>query len=226
MYGGVSVAGNGNSDTDKSNLNNTWLRGIQKTTSDGVALFETLFPGHYIGRATHIHVMVHQNATPQANGTLMSTTAAHVGQVYFDQDLISRVEALPAYKSNRQPLTTNAQDFLLAQGAATTDPFVHYVFLGDKVEDGLLGWIAFGVNRTLARQIHAGATFYAEGGKTNAGGPGGFPGGGFPGGGFPGGGTPPPGGFPGFPGGGGTPPSGFPFPGFTAAPTPAPSRTP
>ena len=178
MNSGVSAAGNGN--TDPANVNTTYLRGVQKTNADGVALFHTLFPGHYTGRATHIHVMVHANATAQANGTLMGTTAAHVGQVYFDQDLISRVEALPAYLANKQVLTTNAKDFLLAQGATVGDPFVHYVHLGEKVEDGLLGWIAFGVNATMARKIQPGATYYESGGVGSPAGPGGMPPGGGP----------------------------------------------
>lgn len=33
----------------------TWLRGTQLTDADGVAAFETIFPGWYAGRATHIH---------------------------------------------------------------------------------------------------------------------------------------------------------------------------
>jgi len=205
VYGGVAAAGNGNG--DESNLNATWLRGVLKTDKDGVAQFHTLFPGHYTGRATHIHVMLHQNATPLANGTLHGLTAAHVGQFYFDQDLITKVEKLPAYAANQQPLTTNVQDFLLAQGAsAGNDPVVNYVLLGDKIEDGLLGWIAFGVNSTLARTVSPGATYYESGGKANAAGgfPGGPPPGGFPGG-FP----------PGFPSGF---PSGFPAPRPTGSP--------
>ncbi|KAK0616807.1 Intradiol ring-cleavage dioxygenase, partial [Immersiella caudata] len=169
VYGGVAAAGNGNG--DPSNLNATWLRGVLKTDEDGVAQFHTLFPGHYQGRATHIHIMVHQNATAFPNGTLFGTQAAHVGQIYFDQSLITEVEKLPAYATNKQPLTTNAQDFLLAQGAAgNNDPFVNYVLLGNKVEDGLLGWIAFGVNTTLKRTITPGAHYYETGGKQGSGG--------------------------------------------------------
>lgn len=155
-------------------MNATFLRGLQKTDADGVALFETLFPGHYSGRATHIHVMLHQNATPAANGTLMSTTAAHVGQIYFDQDLITRVEATAAYAANKQALTTNAKDGLLAQGATVGDPIVHYVELGEGgVGEGLLGWIAFGVNATLARTVRPGAVLYETGGVGGVAGPGG-----------------------------------------------------
>ncbi len=40
---------------DSSILKGTALRGIQPTDSHGIATFDTLVPGHYEGRATHIH---------------------------------------------------------------------------------------------------------------------------------------------------------------------------
>lgn len=46
----MSANGNGNSGTETSNLNNTWLRGVQETDDEGVVIFETLVPGHYTGR--------------------------------------------------------------------------------------------------------------------------------------------------------------------------------
>ena len=181
------------------------LRGVQKSDKDGAVQFETLFPGHYIGRTTHIHVMVHLNAKPQPNGTLIDTTAAHVGQMYFDQDLITEVEKLEPYPSNTQALTTNARDFILAGEAATTDPFMEYVLVGNAVKDGLFAWLTVGINSTLARKVNAAATILDTGGKANP--PAGFGGGLFP-----------PGGFPGFPMGGGFPPGGGAAPG---APPPA-----
>jgi protocatechuate 3,4-dioxygenase beta subunit len=54
VYSGVTASGNGNS-ADESNLDKTFLRGLQKTDSTGVAQIQTVFPGHYRGRATHIH---------------------------------------------------------------------------------------------------------------------------------------------------------------------------
>ncbi|UKZ90118.1 uncharacterized protein TrAFT101_005147 [Trichoderma asperellum] len=198
VYSGVSASGNGNSAVDTSNLNATFLRGVQKTDSDGTVQFDTLFPGHYTGRTTHIHVMVHLNATAETNGTLLDTNASHVGQIFFDQDLINQVEATAVYSSNTQTLTTNAEDSIAAQEAETSDPFLEYVLLGTDVQDGLLGWISFGINTTLSKEVNAAATYYQTGGESNpnAGG-GGAPGGAPPNGTFPGG-TPP----------SGTPPSG------------------
>lgn len=54
VYSGVVARGNGNSN-DESNLDETFLRGLQKTDESGVTQIQTIFPGHYRGRATHIH---------------------------------------------------------------------------------------------------------------------------------------------------------------------------
>lgn len=48
VYSGVVASGNGNN-SDATNLNQTFLRGIQLTDTNGVAQFDTLFPGHYTG---------------------------------------------------------------------------------------------------------------------------------------------------------------------------------
>jgi len=40
---------------DAGMLKGTALRGIQPTNDHGIATFDTLMPGHYDGRATHIH---------------------------------------------------------------------------------------------------------------------------------------------------------------------------
>jgi len=50
VYSGVVASGNGNSD-DATNINNTALRGIQQTNSNGIVQFETIFPGHYTGKS-------------------------------------------------------------------------------------------------------------------------------------------------------------------------------
>lgn len=121
--------------------------------------------------------MVHLNATARENATLLDTTASHVGQVFFDQDLIYEVEATSVYAANTQKLTLNEDDGILAQEAATSDPFVEYVLLGDTVEDGLLGWLAFGIDPTLSKNVNAAATLYETGGVQNSNGGGGGPGG-------------------------------------------------
>lgn len=58
VYGGVVAGGNGDS-SDLGNVNNTALRGLQKTDNWGIVQFETIFPGHYVGKGTctpYIHL--------------------------------------------------------------------------------------------------------------------------------------------------------------------------
>ncbi|KAK3216019.1 hypothetical protein GRF29_8g1891614 [Pseudopithomyces chartarum] len=178
VYSGVVARGNGNQ-ADASNLDNTALRGIQLTDDDGVVAFETLFPGHYTGRATHIHVLTHLDATLLPNNTVTGGNITHVGQFFFDQKLITLVEKEEVYASNTQTLTTNVQDGIFSQEAKNVDPVVEYVLLGDNVSEGLFGWIAFGVDTSASRNVTPAVYLTENGGVENpnagAGGPGGPP---------------------------------------------------
>ena len=52
----------------------TFLRGIQRTNAQGIATFQTIYPGWYHGRAVHIHVKVH-----------LGGRVAHTGQLFFSE---------------------------------------------------------------------------------------------------------------------------------------------
>lgn len=176
---------------DASILKGTTLRGLQPTDSDGIATFDTLMPGHYDGRATHIHSIVYLDAKLEANNTITGGRAAHVGQIYFDQGLITDVDTLQPYQQNTMTILPNVRDALFMMGANGDDPIVRYALVGDKVEDGLYAWIRFGVNMQNNLRVNPAAFWTADGGVMNPTGPvalltgggGGF-GGGFPG--FPG----------------------------------------
>jgi hypothetical protein len=128
----------------------------------------TIFPGHYTSRATHIHVLAHLNGTILPNSTYSGGTVSHVGQIFFDQDLISQVESTAPYNTNTQELTTNANDAIFTQEAVNGDPVVEYSLLGDSIEDGVFAWIAFGVDLTADTTITPAAFLYAEGGVANS----------------------------------------------------------
>ena len=150
---------------DKANLNKQFLRGVQKTDDDGVVQFQTIFPGHYTGRATHIHVITHLDAKAEANNTIWNSKVSHVGQAFFDQDLIDKVESTSPYNTNKQSVNKNAADAILLQEAATSDPFFEYVQLGNDLKDGIFAWFSFGVNTTLYRGIMPAAMNLKDGGK-------------------------------------------------------------
>lgn len=151
IYSGVQSDSNGNGN-DASNLDKTFLRGIQKTDSDGVAQFKTMFPGHYSGRATHVHVIAHTNAHVLPNNTLTGGHVSHVGQLFFDQDLISMVEATYPYNTSTVDITKNIDDHVVQVETAdsTSDPFFEYALLGDSIEDGIFGWVTLGINTTAS----------------------------------------------------------------------------
>ncbi|PBK91738.1 aromatic compound dioxygenase [Armillaria gallica] len=182
VYSGVVASGNGDSGVGE-NLNATFLRGIQPTTEGGYVQFETIFPGwwspfgHYTGRTPHIHVLAHGDGTAFDNGTFKTSSDRHVGQVYFDQDLITAVEETSPYNTNTQSFTTNAQDGILGQAADDIDPVLEYVYLGDDITDGLLAWGSMGIDLSASYVVQSAATLTENGGVANGGFSGGGPGG-------------------------------------------------
>lgn len=167
VYGGVVGSGNGNED-DAANINSTFLRGLQPTDADGVAQFQTIFPGHYSGRATHIHVVAHQGGSILSNGTYAGGNITHVGQLFFDQDLITEVNLLEPYIQDTIAITLNADDRVVIEETedSTSDPVVDYVLLGDTVSDGLFMWISIGVDSSANYTYSAASNYGAEGGVT------------------------------------------------------------
>ncbi|KAL1856026.1 hypothetical protein Plec18170_003894 [Paecilomyces lecythidis] len=166
VYSGVVESGNGNSN-DAANINTTFLRGIQKTDQDGVVRFNTIFPGHYSGRTNHHHLVAHLNASVLPNNTLSGGTVAHIGQLFWDQDLVYKVEATYPYNTNNITLTTNAEDHVVIAETedSTSDPMINYVYLGDRVEDGLFGWITIGVNRSATYDTDYSFIYTGSGGE-------------------------------------------------------------
>lgn len=170
VYSGVQSDMNGSGSGDASNLDKTFLRGIQKTDEDGVAQFQSIFPGHYDGRATHVHVVAHVGAHELANKTVTGGHAAHIGQLFFDQDLITEVEALYPYNTNTVDITQNADDHVVQDETEDTasDPFFEYALLGDKVQDGIFAWITMGVNVSASYETSYAATLTGDGGVSNS----------------------------------------------------------
>jgi hypothetical protein len=112
------------------------------------------------------------------NGTisgLYTTHSSHVGQIFFDQDLITAVEEVAPYSSNTQDLTTNVEDSILGEELDTIDPLMQYIYLGDNVSDGIFAWISVGIDSTQDSTVTPAAYYTEDGGveNENGGGPGG-----------------------------------------------------
>jgi len=115
--------------------------------------------------------MVHVDAKRQPNGTITGGRVAHVTQLYFDQSLITNVEKLQPYTTNRQRLTTNSNDGLLKKTKLSDDPFFRYVLLGNRVEDGIFAYIRLGIDTSASFGINPAAYRDEAGGHQNATGP-------------------------------------------------------
>ncbi|KAG7394343.1 hypothetical protein PHYBOEH_005302 [Phytophthora boehmeriae] len=123
VYSGVVASTNGNS-KDASNVNSTFHRGLSPTDSNGFVSFATKFPGFYTGRTTHVHIMTHYNGTLN-NRRYTGGHVSHVGQLFFDQSLLTTVQGTGVYANNKNQATKNADDNIVKQAAANAfDPFV------------------------------------------------------------------------------------------------------
>jgi len=86
----------------------TFLRGIQTTDAGGQVVFNTIYPGWYSGRATHIHVEVYVNGR-----------SVKVTQVAFPESLSAAVYASGVYAVKGQNPTTNTRDGVFSDGTDT-----------------------------------------------------------------------------------------------------------
>jgi protocatechuate 3,4-dioxygenase beta subunit len=107
----------------------TFMRGIQRTDRNGLALFDTVYPGWYRGRAVHIHVKVH-----------VGGNVVHTGQLFFEDALTAKVYEAAPYKSRGNPDTTDATDSIYRNGGSKSLLDVA------KTGTGYLGSIVMGVH--------------------------------------------------------------------------------
>ena len=89
-------------------VNETWCRGVQSTDSDGRVYFDTVYPGWYSGRTTHIHVTIRVNSA-----AILTTQFAFPDRV---NDFIYRKH--PLYNTRPGTRTTfNSNDNVFTAGS-------------------------------------------------------------------------------------------------------------
>jgi hypothetical protein len=115
--------------------------------------------------------IVYLGATKQPNNTITGGRAAHVGQLYFDQSLITAADKVAPYSSNKMRVTQNTADFLFMQGANGDDPIVRYALVGKTLQEGLFAWIRFGINQQANKPVNPAAWWTEKGGVMNPNGP-------------------------------------------------------
>lgn len=138
-----------------------WLRGVQKTDSDGVVTFRTVWPGWYAGRATHMHVRVHTGDASVEDGMLLDAgRIAHTGQFFFADKMVAKIrETREPYKSRRgEEPTWNGDDGIYVQSDGA-DQIVDVVEEGD----GFLGTVTLGVDPAASHEGDEGEPGFGDG---------------------------------------------------------------
>jgi protocatechuate 3,4-dioxygenase beta subunit len=109
----------------------TFLRGIQRTDKNGLAIFKTVYPGWYPGRAVHVHLKV-----------FLGGNTVHTGQLFFPDTLTDVVYRRSPY--NRRPSRDmrNADDSIFRNGGRRST-----LKLG-RSGTGYVGRISMGVSRS------------------------------------------------------------------------------
>jgi protocatechuate 3,4-dioxygenase beta subunit len=109
----------------------TFMRGMQRTGANGVATFQTVYPGWYMGRAVHIHVKVH-----------LGGSVVHTGQLFFSDAVTDVVYKRAPY--NRRPGRDmrNSQDSIFVNGGKKS------LLAMAKSGTGYAGSIRMGVHRS------------------------------------------------------------------------------
>lgn len=102
-------------DQDDDTTGETFLRGKQVTDANGIAEFETIYPGWYPTRAVHIHFMAYTD-----EGHLVTS------QLYFPDDVSEAVYQTEPYATRGPHPVTNAADG---------------IFPGDTVGSSLIGQV-------------------------------------------------------------------------------------
>jgi protocatechuate 3,4-dioxygenase beta subunit len=113
--------------------NPTFLRGMQPTDANGVATFNTIYPGWYQGRATHIHMKARQSR---------GSSQVHTGQMFFEEAVNDEVYGGNAYaRTGRR--TVNSQDGIFRGGGQQS------MVALTRSGDGYIGTMVIGMRTTV-----------------------------------------------------------------------------
>ncbi|HKP18788.1 MAG TPA: intradiol ring-cleavage dioxygenase [Gaiellaceae bacterium] len=109
--------------------NRTFMRGIQRTDANGIATFQTVYPGWYQGRTVHIHVKVH-----------VSGNVVHTGQIFFADSVTDSVYRRAPYTRRPNRTTRNTDDSIFVNGGQRSLIRIR------KQRAGYLGTLTMGVH--------------------------------------------------------------------------------
>lgn len=90
-----------------------FLRGYQRTNSNGDVSFLTIFPGWYDGRTAHIHFKIRASLSNQSLPD--QSTYEFTSQIYFEDAFSQRMYTNGVYIRDREQRVTNRNDGIFIQ---------------------------------------------------------------------------------------------------------------
>jgi protocatechuate 3,4-dioxygenase beta subunit len=114
----------------QSAASHTFMRGIQRTDANGLAGFQTVYPGWYTGRTVHIHVKVH-----------LGGNVVHTGQLYLSDAMTDVVYQKLPYSKRPGRDVRNADDAIFRNGGSKS------VLRLRRSGSGYVGSLTMGVQR-------------------------------------------------------------------------------
>ncbi|MGW2521027.1 intradiol ring-cleavage dioxygenase [Streptomyces sp. NPDC001617] len=133
------VGGNGHTETDDG----TFLRGGQMTDENGQVSLISIWPGHYVSRAVHVHMRVHTDVT-LTDDSYTGGSIIHTGQLFFDPDINEEIQAISPYSDNTTTETSLSDDTIYDDGGASSG-LLTLTALGSSVSDGYTATLTVGV---------------------------------------------------------------------------------
>ena len=148
----------------------TYLRGVQVADAEGNVTFQTIVPGCYAGRWTHIHFEVY----PDVDSAVAVENVIATSQLAFPPEMLADVYALDTYPQSTQNLagvgTQISDDGIFGDG----DWSLQVPTISGDVETGYIASLTVGVDTTTEPSAGGGM---GSGGPGGEGGPGGGEGG-------------------------------------------------
>ncbi|MFE5815271.1 intradiol ring-cleavage dioxygenase [Streptomyces sp. NPDC056479] len=134
------VGGNGHQEED----NGTFLRGGRMTDENGQCEITSIWPGHYVSRAVHVHMRLHTDVT-LTDDSYTGGDIIHTGQLFFDPDINTEIQATSPYSENTTKETQLEDDGIYDDGGSSSG-LLTLTALGDSVADGYKATLTVGVS--------------------------------------------------------------------------------
>ena len=119
------------------------------TSEQGLAIFDTIYPGWYPRRATHIHVIVHVGASLTNMGGAIYSKGGHVaytGQIFFNDTLTDEVAKLAPYNLVKIHRIRNHEDIIYSDSKGSTTIIPVQYLTSNGLRGALSGDITLGID--------------------------------------------------------------------------------